>query len=105
MSDAPAPDLEFIGDGSADSYHAFVGSGGTPHFRKLRADAWKEANPTRWCMVYPEGMTMMTREQMDAFKYRVEVPPPPPIITLDSRGPNEGYDHFDFDHQHPALRR
>jgi hypothetical protein len=102
------PDLEFVGDGSADSYHAFVGSSGTPHFRKLRADAWKEANPTRWKMTYPEGTPMdtMTTAERNAFKYKVEPPPAPVIVLVDSRPAHEGYpDTFNFDVCHPALRR
>ena len=84
------------------SYDAFVGSHGTPHDREIRADAWFAANPDAW---EPVVLPTMSWAERQAFKYRVEVPQPPPIVTLDSRGPDEGYDHFDFAHQHPALRR
>jgi hypothetical protein len=105
MSDMPAPDLEFTNEANAKHYHDYVGSGGTPQFRKLRADKWKLTNPTCWKMTPPEGAVMLTTEQQNSFRYKVEKPQPPPVVTVDSRGPNEGYDTFNFETNHPATRR
>lgn len=97
-------DIVFTNEANAKHYHDYVGSGGDANFRRLRADKWKLKNPGCWSMTQPPNM--LTTAEQNAFRYKVEPPPAPVIVLVDSRPAHEGYpDTFNFDVCHPALRR
>jgi CO/xanthine dehydrogenase FAD-binding subunit len=85
------------------AYDAFVGMHGSANDRRIRAEQWFKENPDAWVEVIP--VPDMTTKQRNAFRYRIETPQPPPVVTVDSRPAHEGYPTFDFAINHPANRR
>ena len=84
-------------------YHAFVGTAGNMFAREARGDEWRIAHPNDWCVrTTPPDPTTAAKA---AWAYRVEKPQPAAVNPVDSRGAHEGYDTWNFDICHPALRR
>lgn len=99
---------------AADDYIAFVGTKGTLKQREERAADWRMQNPALWKsdeQVKAEATPPSEPDPQAAakarWKYRTTTQDirNPPVATIDSAPADSGYDHFDFEKVHPALRR
>lgn len=100
----PVERMKFCNDKAEANYRHVVGTHGTPSDRQRRAEQWEADNTDAWRLI-PDASAGPTHAELEAFKYRIEQPKAAAVNPVDSRPASEGYDHFDFDHQHPALRR
>jgi hypothetical protein len=89
---------------ATESYDAFVGTHGSPVERERRAAQWRADHPNDWHEVLPEPDQRAPEKAKWAYRTTNEKKSVA-VNPVDSRPAREGYDHFNFDHQHPALRR
>ena len=94
---------------TAAEYIAFTGTSGTANERAERASDWRAANPGRWSDDTPPLVEPTPDPNAAAkaqWKYRTTAEPKYVAVNpIDSRPASEGYDTWNFDVCHPALRR
>ena len=100
---------------AADDYLAHVGTDGTPEQRAERAADWRtrntalwrgEGHPAAWKDDIVENIPDPRAAEKAAWGYHTTYQAKSvAVVVVDARPASEGYDHFDFDKQHPALRR
>ena len=95
--------LRFASRAAQQTYRQHIGVHGSPVERERRGEQWLADNHDLWTVTPLEPDPNAAAKAR--WSYRTNEIKPPPVNPVDSRPASEGYDHFDFNHQHPALRR